>query len=106
MKYDLIMEVSGKARHECDVYTWDLLTQHFHWENTNKLLNKYFIAAKTGITPSAGPCLVSHFKCGPYEAQGVLIDTKTTDCRWKEMSTLILWQFDKYMKKHKIGAYN
>ena len=22
------------------------------------------------------------------------------------MSTILLWQFDKYMKKHKIGAYN
>ena len=68
MKYDLIAEVCGKASHKCDVYTWDLLIQHFRWENTNKLLGKYFTAAKTGITPSAGPCLASHFKYGPYES--------------------------------------
>ena len=24
MKYDLIAEVSGKPRHQCEVYTWDL----------------------------------------------------------------------------------
>lgn len=106
MKYDLIAEVSGKSRHQCEVYTWDLQVQHFHWENTNKLLGRHFIAAKTGITPSAGPCLVSHFKYGPYESQGVLIDSKTCDIRWKEMSTILLWQFDKFLKKHKIGAYN
>jgi len=32
------------------------------------LLNQYFIAGKTGITASAGPCLVSHFKFGAYES--------------------------------------
>jgi len=91
MKYDLIAEASGKSRYSCEVYTWDLQVQQFTWENTNKLLGQHFVAAKTGITPSAGPCLVSHFKYGPYESQGVLIDSKTQEIRWKEMSTILLW---------------
>ena len=66
MKFDLIKEVTGKSSHTCTVMTWDHYPRKFFWENTNKLLNEYFKSAKTGITPSAGPCLVSHFECGPY----------------------------------------
>ena len=106
LKYELISEIVTKKSHSCIVYSFDLKPRQFYWENTNKLLNKYFIGGKTGITPSAGPCLVSHFKFGPYEGQGVLIDSKTLEIRWKEMSTILLWQFDKFMKKNKIGAYN
>jgi hypothetical protein len=68
MKFDLIKEVTGKSSHTCTVMTWDHYPRKFFWENTNKLLNEYFKAAKTGITPSAGPCLVSHFECGSYQA--------------------------------------
>ena len=73
------------------MYSFDHIPRPFKWYNTNKLLNQYFVAAKTGITPSAGPCLVSFFKFGPYESLGVLIDSKTTEIRWKEMATLQLW---------------
>ena len=69
-------------------------------------MNEYFIGSKTGITPSAGPCLATQFKYGPYESQGVLIDSKTLEIRWKEMSTILLWQFNQFMKKNKIGGYN
>lgn len=34
------------------------------------------------------------------------MDSKTPEIRWKEMSTILLWQFDKFLKKNKIGAYN
>ena len=77
MKYDILREICGKPRHTCTVYTFDLHPREFTWENTNKLINENFCASKTGITPSAGPCLVTHFKCGPYESQGCLIDSNT-----------------------------
>ena len=33
------------------------------WKNTNKLLNiEGFIGVKTGVTPTAGPCLSSCFQ--------------------------------------------
>lgn len=96
----------SKADHRCTVITFDHQLKLFRWENTNKLLNNYFVASKTGITPTAGPCLVSTFKYGPYEARGCLIDCKTPEIRWKEMATILLWQFDYYLKTNKIGAYN
>ena len=106
MKYELFAEVCGISHHSTVVYTNELQKKNYYWENTNKLLNKYFIGGKTGITASAGPCLVSHFKFGSYESQGVIIDSKSADVRWKEMATLLLWQFDKFLKKNSIAAYN
>jgi D-alanyl-D-alanine carboxypeptidase len=106
LKYEALREVMNKAEHRCTVITFDHKTELFKWVNTNKLLNKYFVASKTGITPAAGPCLVSAFRFGPYEARGCLIDSKSTTIRWKEMATILLWQFDYYLKTNKIGAYN
>ena len=70
MKIDAFRKVVGTKVYETKAYvsTGSNGLTNYKWENTNKLLNKHFISAKTGITPSAGPCLVSHFKCGPYEA--------------------------------------
>jgi D-alanyl-D-alanine carboxypeptidase len=83
-----------------------LIPKKFVWENTNKLLNEYFIGSKTGITQGAGPCLVTQFQYGPYIGQGCLIDSKSLEIRWKEMSTILLWQFDKFLKKNQIAGYN
>ena len=58
MKYELIAEICGKKSHKCTLYTFDLIPKQFEWENTNKLLSGNFVGGKTGITPSAGPCLV------------------------------------------------
>lgn len=66
MKYDIIADVTSKRRYECLVYSYDLKPRKFVWDNTNKLLNEYFIGSKTGITPGAGPCLVTQFQFGPY----------------------------------------
>ena len=49
---------------------------------------------------------MSHFKFGAYESQGVIIDSKSPEVRWKEMATLLLWQLDKFLKKNSIAAYN
>mmetsp|Transcript_13650 Transcript_13650/g.23238 ORF Transcript_13650/g.23238 Transcript_13650/m.23238 type:complete len:477 (-) Transcript_13650:223-1653(-) len=106
LKYELIAQIVRKKNYKCTVYSFDLVPRVFYWENTNRLLNAHFIGGKTGITPSAGPCLASQFKFGPYESQGVLIDSKSLEIRWREMSTILLWQFDKFLIKHKVGAYN
>lgn len=34
------------------------------------------------------------------------MDSKTVEIRWKEMSTILLWQFDKFLRKNRIGWYN
>lgn len=96
----------GLREHECEVVTYDYYKRTYQWDNTNKLTNKYFIASKTGITPAAGPCLVSALRIGPYECKGCLIDCKSPEVRWKEMATILIWSFDHYLKQNKIGAYN
>lgn len=106
LKYDVVQEIVQKKTHSCDIITSDFRKLRYTWENTNKLINKHFIGGKTGVTPSAGPCLVHHFKFGEYESTCCMIDSKSTDIRWKEMATLQLWQFDKFLYKNKIGAYN
>ena len=79
----------------------------YWWPNTNKLLGgDFFPYGKTGTTDTAGPCLVAQFKIAGYEARGCLIDSKTAELRWKEMAIILLWQFDKYLRKHKVGWYN
>ena len=68
LKYEMIAEVVSHHSHSCTLYTFDHLPRQFRWENTNKLLNKFFVGGKTGITPSAGPCLVNTFIFGPYSS--------------------------------------
>ena len=106
MKYEMIAKIVNQQSYSCNVYSFDLIPRNFVWENTNKLLNEFFIGSKTGITPGAGPCLVTQFQYGPYTSQGCLIDSKTLEIRWKEMSTILLWQFDKFLKKYKAAGYN
>ena len=105
-KYKLLREICGKKTHKCKVYTHDLTPKDFVWTNTNKLINDFFIASKTGITPSAGPCLVSFFKLGGYQSIGVLIDSKTEKVRWREMAAILLWQLNRFLKINKICAYS
>jgi D-alanyl-D-alanine carboxypeptidase (penicillin-binding protein 5/6) len=91
IKYEVLTEIMAKRDHSCDIVTNDLMIRNYRWENTNKLINKYFVASKTGVTPGAGPCLVSALRLGPYECNGCLIDCKSTNIRWKEMATILLW---------------
>jgi D-alanyl-D-alanine carboxypeptidase len=98
IKYDVLAEVMGKPVHRGELITGDFEKRFYKWENTNKLNNEYFVASKTGVTPKAGPCLVSVLRVGPYYGRGCLIDTKTPEIRWKEMATILLWQLDLYLK--------
>jgi len=59
MKYDLIRDVCSKNKYKCYLYTFDLQPKEFYWENTNKLINQYFVGSKTGVTQTSGPCLVT-----------------------------------------------
>lgn len=51
---------------EIDKFSWIVGTKAYFcsrtkvtWTNTNKLLEDGFLGVKTGITPTAGPCLSS-----------------------------------------------
>ena len=67
MSHPMFCEIVGKKEFECKIYnrTYGQERKSF-WKNTNKLLkNEGFVGVKTGVTPSAGPCLSSMFQCSP-----------------------------------------
>ena len=81
----------GKKYFECKVHNRTYLQQRtIFWRNTNKMLNyQGFVGVKTGITPAAGPCLVSMFDLTPRESIViVLLKVKSMERRFEE--TLLL----------------
>ncbi|CAI2364763.1 unnamed protein product [Moneuplotes crassus] len=66
----------------------------YSWDNTNKLLWKLgFDGLKTGITPSAGPCLVASYTCSITKDHYIIIllNSKSMEHRWNEVSKLKAW---------------
>ena len=55
------------------------------WPNTNKLLNiDGFIGVKTGVTPTAGPCLSSMFRINEKESIIIVVlKVKSLEYRFK-----------------------
>jgi D-alanyl-D-alanine carboxypeptidase len=55
------------------------------WENTNKMLELGFVGVKTGVTPTAGPCLCTAY--GNFVI--VLLNSRSMEDRWKETQALL-----------------
>ena len=100
LKYDLIREIVSNKQYECTVVNRYGEPTKYSWVNSNKLLNNYFKGVKTGVTPSAGPCLCGAFQFNDFNVIACIMDSKNIDVRWKEMATLILWVLDKHLKKN------
>ncbi len=107
MKYDLIREIVGKKQYTCTVINRYGEPVEFTWTNSNKLLNSYFSGVKTGITPSAGPCLCGSFSLVDqtleFSVIAVIMDSKNVDVRWRELATLVLWALHKHLQKNGYG---
>ena len=99
MKIDLFREVVSKKDHRCNVINKFGYSVAYNWVNSNKLLNGYFDGVKTGNTPSAGPCLCCSFVYKDFNVTTVITGCKHPDVRWKEMALLVLWAFDKHLKR-------
>lgn len=72
----------------------DFKPKFYGWENTNKLLWKMgYNGLKTGITPSAGPCLAASYTWGLTKDHYiiVLLNSKSMDHRWNEVGKLRAW---------------
>ena len=84
MKLPLLAEIVKKVKYSC--YGQDILgrTKSFEWSNTNKLLSKGFRGLKTGITPTAGPCLASSYKDSDNNLIIILLSSKSSDLKWTE----------------------
>jgi len=64
----------------------------YKWYNTHLMLGQRGInGIKTGITPSAGPCLCTSISLDGIELVIVIIATKNMDIRWPETWKLANW---------------
>ncbi len=68
----------------------------YSWENTNYMLwdkSKCYYGVKTGITPTAGPCLSVHYKScdAKFDFILVILNSKTREARFTEIPKLVEW---------------
>ncbi len=77
----------------------------YAWKNTNFLLWQQdsmgtFAGIKTGVTPTAGPCLAACFKsrCGLYDFVIVVMNCKTREARFVEIPKLCRWAITRISK--------
>jgi len=68
----------------------------YKWYNTHLMLGQRGInGIKTGITPSAGPCLCTSICNEGIELIIVIICTKSMDIRWAETWKLANWSMQR-----------
>ena len=80
----------------------------YKWKNTNFLLWNEdgvgtYSGIKTGVTPTAGPCLSVCFKskCGQFDFIVVVMNCATREARFVEIPKLINWAMAKITKVKK-----
>ena len=98
LRSSIFRDVVRKRYHECLTISQHHTVNMYQWVNSNKLLNDYFRGVKTGTTPSAGPCLTCHFVRRDFSIVVCLLNSKTSDSRFKDMAILILWALDKHLQ--------
>ena len=85
-------EIVGRQDYHCRAFNRTFShAKDLAWENTNKLLQiEGFQGVKTGITPSAGPCLTSLFAVSASEHLIItILKTKSCEMRFKETINLL-----------------
>jgi D-alanyl-D-alanine carboxypeptidase len=71
----------------------------YYWENTNKLLShNCFNGLKTGITPTAGPCLAASYTKEEETIIVIILNSKSMEHRWNEASKLASWAYTRVRK--------
>ena len=66
--------------------------------NTNKLLEQGYSGLKTGITPTAGPCLAASLYKDDFKLIVVILNAKSMEQRWVEVQKLVTWAMNKITK--------
>ena len=82
MKIPIFAEIVRKSNYTCLIRKEGGGRKTCKWINTNKLMAKGFNGVKTGMTYSAGPCLVSSYKDTDHEFIMVVLCCKTPADRW------------------------
>ena len=91
MKIPLFKETVGTKSHIVKKNT-NGNRKTYKWYNTHLMLGQRGInGIKTGITPSAGPCLATSISYEGIELVVVIICTKSMDIRWSETWKLANW---------------
>ena len=77
----------------------------YEWQNTNFLLGQSdpsgtFSGIKTGVTPTAGPCLAVCFKsfCLNYDFVIIVMNCKSREARFVEIPKLARWAINRITK--------
>lgn len=89
----IFREVVGKREYQCKIFNRTFsCTRTLTWRNSNQLLSyPGFIGGKTGVTPSAGPCLTSLFQLREGEVFVVVVlNVKSMADRFRESIGLII----------------
>ncbi len=91
MKLKLFREVVGTKTYTLKKGT-NGNRKTYKWFNTHLMLGQRGInGIKTGITPTAGPCLCTSINLDGIELIIVIIQTKSMDIRWPETWKLANW---------------
>jgi D-alanyl-D-alanine carboxypeptidase len=78
--------------------------KEYLWQNTNKMLGKSGCnGIKTGVTETAGPCLVTNLQLKAFLFIIVLLNSKTMDVRWDEVIKLKEWAIERLKQIEKIS---
>lgn len=90
-KNPYIAKVVRTAQYKCIGITGMGEKRIYNWVNTNILLNEGYDGLKTGITPTAGPCLIASKKYRGVPLIITLLHSKSCDHRWKETREIYDW---------------
>lgn len=96
LKYPVFCSIVKTQKYTCESRTD--LGHLYHWQNTNKLLEQGYSGLKTGVTPSAGPCLAASIKKNEFNLIIVILSSKSMEQRWVEVQKLVGWAITKITK--------
>ena len=71
---------------------------NYCWENTNKLLALGYDGVKTGMTPTAGPCLILSQTCNNISIIVTVLGSRTQEHKWIEGVQILNWAMHKLLK--------
>ncbi|EAS04236.3 D-alanyl-D-alanine carboxypeptidase family protein (macronuclear) [Tetrahymena thermophila SB210] len=100
----LIKQIMAQQTYNANIMTETLQLKNppTIWKNTNKMLKKTgFLGLKTGITPSAGPCLASWYNHENINLIIILLGAKSLEERWVETVQLLEWAKKQMQQKKK-----
>eukprot|EP00826_Nyctotherus_ovalis_P045079 TRINITY_DN4936_c0_g4_i2.p1 TRINITY_DN4936_c0_g4~~TRINITY_DN4936_c0_g4_i2.p1 ORF type:complete len:334 (-),score=60.66 TRINITY_DN4936_c0_g4_i2:103-1104(-) len=90
-KNALVAAVVRTKQYKCEAKTKYGVIREYHWKNTNVLLNEGYDGFKTGITASAGPCLVATRVHRDIPLIIAVLNCRSLEDRRKDANTIYYW---------------